>query len=94
MKRYKEISKSKNSLLGRVIQPNEKTIIEGKLVRPGDFVFHYKFGMGQITKIDLKTYSIPFIVFLPNKLNDEIFRSVDEFKQLTSNQLRQLHKSK
>lgn len=75
----------------RIVSPNEKLVIDGKLFRPGDIISHYKFGIGQIDSIDLKTYSIPMITFIPNNMNDKIYRATSEFKQLTGEQLRQLH---
>jgi disulfide oxidoreductase YuzD len=81
----------------RIISPDEKTIVDSKWVRPGDYLSHYKFGIGQILAIDLKSFSVPMVTFLPNNETDEknaVYRSAHEFKQLSGPELRSLHNRK
>lgn len=69
----------------RIISPKEKTKdMDGRTIRPGDYVTHYKFGKGQIESVDLKTYSIPFIVveIMSGKFkNEKIARAANEFRK-------------
>lgn len=90
---FKNIIKRLNEEV-RIISPNEKTMIDNKWVRPGDYLSHYKFGVGQVMAIDLKSYSMPFITFLPitsKNEKDAAYRSAHEFKQLSGSELRNLH---
>jgi len=62
----------------------EKTFDKNnKIIRPGDIVEHFKFGKGFVNKIDLKTYSIPFLIvdIETGKFKGEtIYRDASEFK--------------
>jgi len=75
----------RNVAEGRIVSPDEKTQdINGRTIRPGDIVTHPKFGKCQIVKVDLKTYSIPFVrvEVLQGKLKGkEIYRAANEFKK-------------
>ena len=65
----------------RIINPDEKaTDIHGRTIRPGDIVTHPKFGRGQIVRVDLKTYSLPFVI-VDLDSGDEIYRQASEFEK-------------
>jgi hypothetical protein len=87
MKRY--ISK----LDERIVNPKEKIEIKRKIYRPGDLIYHYKFGVGQIESIDFKTYSIPFINFFSFDLDEVIYRDASEFEEIPSRVRRMLGKN-
>lgn len=55
--------------------------IKGQILSIGDNVEHYKFGNGIIKRIDLNTYSIPFII-VTLKNGQEIFRDASEWEKI------------
>jgi hypothetical protein len=48
----------------------------------GDLVEHYKFGKGTVVRVDVKSYSIPMMIFDSEKLGEEICRPSNEFKKI------------
>ena len=84
-KEEEESKKDKKEDVGRIIFPKEKTKdLDGRIIRPGDIVKHYKFGEGQIKSVDLKTYSVPFVkveIFDGKFKGEEIYRAANEFQK-------------
>ena len=66
----------------RIINPDEKTTdMHGRTIRPGDIVTHPRFGEGQIVRIDLKTYSLAFLV-VDLVSGDDIFSQDSEHQKV------------
>ena len=83
MKKYKKFFETnKNNLNENIISTKEFALdMDGNTIRPGDIVYHYKFGKGQIVRIDTKTYSIPMVIFDSYSAKEEVYRDAKEFSK-------------
>jgi len=66
--------------LRRLAQTVEKEQRSYTSLKPGDRVYHYRFGKGEVTEVNTHSYSIPMAVVFYDDYGETIIRCADELK--------------